>query len=82
MPAIDDDGFLLADSSAIIPDLAAKHPAPPLIPADPEERGRVIWWDEFGDTVFAIGAVAFVWFAVKLMLTRGGPDEAIGAVAD
>jgi glutathione S-transferase len=53
MPAMDDDGFLLADSSAIIHYLEAKHPAPPLIPADPQERGRVIWWDEFGDTVFA-----------------------------
>jgi len=53
MPAMDDDGFLLADSSAIIHYLEAKHPEPPLIPADPQERGRVIWWDEFGDTVFA-----------------------------
>lgn len=53
MPAIDDAGFLLADSSAIIHYLEAKHPAPPMIPADPQARGRVIWWDEFGDTVFA-----------------------------
>ncbi len=29
------------------------------------------WMRLFGDTVFAIGAVAFVWFAVKLMLTKG-----------
>lgn len=29
------------------------------------------WARLFGDTVFAIGAVAFVWFAVELMLTRG-----------
>jgi glutathione S-transferase len=53
MPAIDDDGFLLADSSAIIHYLEAKYPEPVLIPADPQARGRVIWWDEFGDTVFA-----------------------------
>ncbi len=53
MPAMDDDGFRLADSSAIIHYLEAKHPEPSLIPADPQERGRVIWWDEFGDTVFA-----------------------------
>src|SRR3546814_4836411 len=36
MPAMDDDGFLLADSSAIIHYLEAKHPEPPLIPADPQ----------------------------------------------
>src|SRR3546814_19622085 len=53
MPAMDDVGFLLADSSAIIHYLEAKYPEPALIPADPQERGRVIWWDEFGDTVFA-----------------------------
>ncbi len=29
------------------------------------------WMRLFGDTVFAVGAVAFVWFAVKLMLTKG-----------
>lgn len=33
------------------------------------------WMRLFGDTVFAIGAVAFVWFAVKLMLTSGKTDE-------
>ena len=45
MPAMEDDGFLLADSSAIIHYLEAKYPEPALIPADPQERGRVIWWD-------------------------------------
>ena len=53
MPAMDDDGFALADSSAIIHYLEAKHPDPAMIPVDPQERGRVIWWDEFGDTVLA-----------------------------
>jgi len=30
------------------------------------------WMRLFGDTVFAIGAIAFVWFAINLMITRGG----------
>ena len=29
------------------------------------------WMRLFGDTVFAVGAVAFVWFAINLMITRG-----------
>jgi len=29
------------------------------------------WKRVFGDTIFAIGTVAFVWFALKLMLTKG-----------
>ncbi|MGE3953508.1 MAG: hypothetical protein AB7F88_19665 [Pyrinomonadaceae bacterium] len=33
------------------------------------------WMRLFGDTVFAVGAVAFVWFALKLMLTPGKTDE-------
>ena len=53
MPAIKDGDFGLADSSAIIHYLEAKHPQPNLIPTDPQARGRTIWWDEFGDTVFA-----------------------------
>jgi len=38
------------------------------------------WMRMFGDTIFAIGAVAFVWFALKLMLTRDGsqPELADG----
>ena len=32
------------------------------------------WMRLFGDTVFAIGAVAFVWFAINLMITRRRPE--------
>ena len=28
------------------------------------------WMRMFGDTIFAIGAIAFVWFAIGLMVTR------------
>jgi len=51
MPALVDGGFQLADSSAIVHYLEAKHPEPELIPADPELRGRTIWFDEFADTI-------------------------------
>lgn len=53
IPAIDDDGYTLADSSAIVHYLDAKYPSPTLIPADPEGLGRAVWFDEFGDTIFA-----------------------------
>lgn len=51
MPAIVDGDYGLPDSSAIIHYLEAKLPKGPLIPADPKARGRVIWFDEFGDTI-------------------------------
>ncbi len=60
MPALADGDYTLADSSAIIHYLEAKFPEPPLIPADPRERGRVVWFDEWADTLlFACGAKMF-----------------------
>lgn len=53
MPALVDGDYRLADSSAIIHYLEAKHPEPALIPAEPEARGRVIWFEEFADTILA-----------------------------
>ncbi len=53
MPALVDGDYCLADSSAIIQYLEAKHPAPELIPAEPRARGKVIWFDEFSDTIMA-----------------------------
>ncbi|WP_077146597.1 glutathione S-transferase family protein [Sphingopyxis sp. KK2] len=83
MPAMDDDGFMLADSSAIIQYLEAKHPAPELIPADPQERGQVIWWEEFGDTVFAAcsGKMFFNRIVAPKFLGREG-DLAAAALAE
>ena len=51
IPAMDDDGFCLADSSAIAHYLDAKHPETALLPADPKARARAIWFDEVADTV-------------------------------
>ncbi|MBA3897303.1 MAG: glutathione S-transferase family protein, partial [Sphingomonadaceae bacterium] len=60
IPAMTDDDYVLADSSAIVHYLEAKHPAPALIPAEPRLRGRTIWFDEFADTILAAaGAVIF-----------------------
>jgi glutathione S-transferase len=51
MPALRDGDYTLADSSAIIHYLEAKHPEPALIPSDPRLRGKVIWYEEFADTI-------------------------------
>lgn len=83
MPAMADGDFTLADSSAIIHYLEAKHPEPALIPADPQERGRVIWWDEFGDTVFAAcsGKMFFNRIVAPKFMGRAG-DLAAAAAAE
>ncbi|WP_225008533.1 MULTISPECIES: glutathione S-transferase family protein [Novosphingobium] len=80
IPAIDDDGFTLADSSAIALYLDAKYPEPRLIPQDPQGLGRVMFFDEFGDTVLG-GAGLKVLFnrLVGPKLLKVGGDEAVAA---
>jgi glutathione S-transferase len=51
MPGFTDGDFAISDSSAIIAYLEAKYPDGALIPSDPEGRARVIWFEEFADTV-------------------------------
>lgn len=60
MPGFRDGDYTLADSSAIIHYLEAKHPEPALIPAEPKLRGKTIWFDEFADTILvSCGAKIF-----------------------
>ncbi|MCH8615667.1 glutathione S-transferase family protein [Sphingomonas sp. SM33] len=60
MPAFQDGDYRLCDSTAICHYLEAKYPDRPLIPAEPEARGRTIWYDEFADTILvACGAKVF-----------------------
>lgn len=58
MPAMEDDGFSLPDSTAMALYLDAKHPEPRLLPDDPRERGRAMLFDEFADTLLADSARA------------------------
>src|SRR6476661_9270896 len=60
MPALRDGDYTLADSTAIIHYLEAKYPEPALIPSDPQQRGKTIWYEEFADTILvACGAKIF-----------------------
>ena len=60
IPGFRDGDFAISDSSAIIHYLEAKYPEPALIPAEPRARARVIWFDEFADTILcACGAKMF-----------------------
>ena len=51
MPALIDDDYELADSSAIVQYFEALRPDPNLIPLEPRARGKTIWFDEWADTV-------------------------------
>lgn len=83
IPAIDDDGFLLADSSAIAVYLDANYPDPALLPADPQARARAAWFDEVADTVVmaAGGPMLFNRLVAPKFLGQEG-DEAAAQAAE
>jgi glutathione S-transferase len=62
MPGFSDGDFKISDSTAIIAYLEAKHPEPVMIPADPEERARVTWFEEFADTILTVNAAGPIFF--------------------
>ncbi len=77
IPAIDDDGYLLPDSTAILHYLEARHPQPALIPAEAKARGRAMWFDEYGDTeLFPTLIIPFVERFLKPRLMKKEGDEA------
>ncbi|MEO6154015.1 MAG: glutathione S-transferase family protein [Croceibacterium sp.] len=76
IPALDDGGFKLADSSAIVHYLEAKYPSPALMPKDPQALGKAVWFDEVGDTVVmaAGGPMMFNRF-VRAKIMGEAPDH-------
>jgi len=84
IPAIDDDGFRLADSTAIGVYLDAKHPEPALLPADPQARAKAVWFDEVADTVVmaAGGPMVFNRFVKPRFLGQDCDEEAARAAEE
>jgi glutathione S-transferase len=83
MPAFRDEDYCLPDSSAICHYLEAKYPDPALIPSDPRARGKVVWFDEFSDTILA-GCGAKIFFnrvVAPRFMGRPG-DEAAAQAAE
>lgn len=78
IPAIDDGGFTLADSSAIVAYLDAQYPGVRLIPEDAQAKGRAIFYDEFADTVLGASGLKVLFNRlVGPKLLKVGGDEAV-----
>jgi glutathione S-transferase len=78
IPGFADGEYRLADSSAICHYLERKYPAPALFPASAEEIGRMIWFEEFNDTVLVAAAgKVFFQLRVKPTLRKEPPDMAV-----
>jgi glutathione S-transferase len=60
IPGFRDGDFAISDSTAIITYLETRYPEPSLLPTRPESRARVVWFEEFCDTIFvSAGAKLF-----------------------
>jgi glutathione S-transferase len=74
MPAMRDNDFTLADSTAICLYIEALHPSPELVPTEARLRGKTIWFDEFADTIVCAcgGKMFFNRIVAPVFLKRAG----------
>lgn len=83
IPALEDGDFKVCDSSAIVHYIEAKHPEPALIPAEPRDRARTIWFEEYADTIMiaVMGKMFFNRIVAPKFLGRPG-DTAVADTAE
>lgn len=62
IPVVADGDLTLPDSSVIIAYLEGAHPEPPLYPADPAERARALWLEEYADGTLFPGMIHGLFF--------------------
>lgn len=79
IPAYEEDGRALSDSSVICAYLERTHPEPPLYPSDPYEYGRALWFEEYGDSVLAqnVGGGLFFQKIVAPRFLQRPTDQAV-----
>ncbi|WP_394892451.1 glutathione S-transferase family protein [Mesorhizobium sp. AaZ16] len=77
IPVIEDGDFILPDSSAILQYLDAKHPAIPVIPADPRERGRALWIEAYLGAFFRDVIHPLFHQRVVAPMQGGAPDTGL-----
>jgi glutathione S-transferase len=71
VPVLDYDGEIVADSMAIVRFLDARHPDPPLYPADPARRAELLVFVEWFNGVWKLAPNA-----IEAELGREAPDRA------
>jgi glutathione S-transferase len=75
MPVLEEDGFVLWESNAIVQYLATKKPESGLLPADERGRADVARWQFWESTSWDPGCSILVFERfVKGFFGRGGPD--------
>lgn len=77
IPVIEDGDFTLPDSGAILQYLDAKHPATPLIPVDPKERGRAVWFEAYLGAFFRDVMHPLFHQRIVVPMRGGAPDTGL-----
>jgi glutathione S-transferase len=78
IPALRDGDFTVCDSSAIIHYFEATRPEPALIPTEARARAKVIWYEEFADTIM-VGAAGPMFFNRIVAPLLGMPCDEVAA---
>lgn len=80
VPVLDDDGFILHESAAILDYLEAAHPQPALAPSDVRERARMRMHMLLCDLEFA-GPAGTIIFPKRFLPEDRWPKEAMASAA-
>ena len=73
VPTIDDDGFVLWESNAIVRYLAAKHGAGSLCPASPHARADADRWMDWATTTMAPVMTPLFWGLIRTPADKRDP---------
>jgi glutathione S-transferase len=65
VPTIDDGGYVLWESNAIVRYLAASYGPPGLYPADPKDRGRSERWMDWQISTIQAGMTTLFWGLIR-----------------
>jgi len=82
IPAIDDDGFVLAESEAIIEYLEERHPEPRLLPGTAQDRARARFLARFHDLQFEPKVRALFGLVNPARRDAARLEEAAAAIAE
>jgi glutathione S-transferase len=79
VPAFEEDGRALCDSSVICAYLERTHPEPRLYPSDAYEYARALWFEEYADTALAqvLGPKIFFQIVVAPRFFQRPTDHAV-----
>jgi glutathione S-transferase len=84
IPVFQDGDLVLPDSSVIIDYLEQVHPDPALYPRDPGQRGRALFYEEYGDTKVtpALSTIFFQRFVRKNFFKQDADEDIVRAALE